>query len=98
VAWGTNDFGQLGTGDTTYYTQPRMVQGLDHFSVADISAGGWHSLALSAEGHVYTWGRGEYGRLGLNDPKGLTRMRPTLVPALENHRVVQVWLRLLSLH
>lgn len=55
LAWGTNDFGQLGTGDTTYATEPSMTVGLDDVSVADISAGGWHSLALSSEGTMYTW-------------------------------------------
>lgn len=55
LAWGTNDFGQLGTGDTTYATEPTLTVGLDDVSVADISAGGWHSLALSSDGKVYTW-------------------------------------------
>ena len=57
LAWGTNDFGQLGTGDTAYAIEPRRVVGLDDVSVADIAAEGWHSLALSAKGEVYTWGR-----------------------------------------
>lgn len=90
LSWGTNDFGQLGTGDTTYATEPRLVVGLDQINVADISAGGWHSLVLSADGEVYTWGRGEYGRLGLNDQKGVSRVRPCLVPGLTGHRVIQV--------
>jgi alpha-tubulin suppressor-like RCC1 family protein len=90
LAWGTNDFGQLGTGDTAYTPQPRQVAGLDAVCVADIAAEGWHSLALSAEGEVYTWGRGEYGRLGLNDPKGAAQVRPKLVPGLQGHRVIQV--------
>lgn len=45
--WGINDFGQLGTGTTDYATEPQRVQGLDDVPVADVSAGGWHSLALS---------------------------------------------------
>lgn len=61
-AWGINDFGQLGTGSTTYETQPAKVVGLPEGGAADIAAGGWHSLALSSEGGVFVWGRGEYGR------------------------------------
>ena len=61
-AWGINDFGQLGTGSTTYETQPAPVAGLPEGGAADIAAGGWHSLALSSEGGVFVWGRGEYGR------------------------------------
>lgn len=30
-----------------------------------IAAGANHAMALSAEGHVYSWGHGELGRLGL---------------------------------
>lgn len=61
-AWGINNFGQLGTGSTTYETQPAKVVGLPAGGAADIAAGGWHSLALSSEGDVFVWGRGEYGR------------------------------------
>ena len=87
--WGTNDFGQLGTGDTAYAVEPRLTVGLEDIDIADIAAGGWHSLGLSSTGVVYTWGRGEYGRLGLNDPKGTARMRPCKVPGLSQHVVVQ---------
>jgi alpha-tubulin suppressor-like RCC1 family protein len=90
LAWGTNDFGQLGTGDTAYSPQPRHTAGLAGVRVADVAAEGWHSLALSVEGEVYTWGRGEYGRLGLNDPKGAAQVRPKLVPGLQGHRIIQV--------
>jgi alpha-tubulin suppressor-like RCC1 family protein len=89
LAWGTNDFGQLGTGDTAYTSQPRHTTGLSRVPIADIAAQGWHSLALSANGEVYTWGRGEYGRLGLNDPKGASHVRPTKVPGLQGHAVIQ---------
>ena len=33
--------------------------------------------------------RGEYGRLGLNDPKGAAQVRPRLVPGLASHRIIQ---------
>jgi hypothetical protein len=36
------------------------------------------------------WGRGEYGRLGLGDRSGSSRLRATLVKAMEGHKVVQV--------
>jgi len=37
------------------------------------------------------WGRGEYGRLGLGDKGGSSRLRPCKVKAIESHRVVQVY-------
>ncbi len=58
--------------------------------VADIAAGGWHSCALSSAGEVYVWGRGEYGRLGLGDRSGSSKLRPHKVRGLESHVVVQV--------
>lgn len=50
LAWGINDYGQLGNGTTTYETTPTRVLGLEEVSIADIAAGGWHSLALSDSG------------------------------------------------
>lgn len=50
LAWGINDFGQLGNGSTFYETSPTKVVGLEDIRVADIVAGGWHSLALTTEG------------------------------------------------
>lgn len=47
-------------------------------------------MALSARGEVYVWGRGEYGRLGLSDPTGSSKLRAKRVASLEGHVVVQV--------
>lgn len=78
--WGINDYGQLGHGNTRYSTSPKRVVDINEVEIVDIAAGGWHSVALSNEGRVYTWGRGEYGRLGLGDKTGSSRLRPQLVP------------------
>ena len=39
---------------------------------------------------VFVWGRGEYGRLGLGDRSGSSKLRATHVKAMEGHSVVQV--------
>jgi trimeric autotransporter adhesin len=57
-----------GTGRTRvqrFQLRPRCVQGLPQRSPAvAIAAGGWHGLALTASGSVYSWGRNSSGQLG----------------------------------
>ncbi|KAJ6796766.1 ultraviolet-B receptor UVR8-like [Iris pallida] len=89
-AWGNNEYGQLGTGDTQPRSQPIPVQGLSGLKLVDIAAGGWHSTALSDEGEVYAWGRGEHGRLGFGDNDKSSKMVPQKVNLLVGEDIVQV--------
>ncbi|XP_047310934.1 ultraviolet-B receptor UVR8-like [Impatiens glandulifera] len=88
-AWGNNEYGQLGTGDTQPRSQPIPVQRLAGLVLVDIAAGGWHSSALTNEGEVYSWGRGEHGRLGFGDDKS-SKMVPQKVLLLVDEEIVQV--------
>lgn len=88
-AWGNNEYGQLGTGDTQPRSQPIPVQGLSGLTLVDIAAGGWHSTALTDDGEVYGWGRGEHGRLGFGDDKS-SKMVPQRVQLLVGEDIVQV--------
>ncbi|AQK52430.1 putative regulator of chromosome condensation (RCC1) family protein isoform X1 [Zea mays] len=88
-AWGNNEYGQLGTGDTQPRSQPIRVEGLSDLSLVDIAAGGWHSTALTIDGEVYAWGRGEHGRLGFGDDKS-SHMVPLKVELLAGEDIVQV--------
>ncbi|KAK4876051.1 hypothetical protein RN001_012473 [Aquatica leii] len=64
-AWGSNSYGQLGVGPLTCESPyPQMIDGLYHVSVVKIAAGQYHSMALAADGCVYTWGWGIHGQLG----------------------------------
>lgn len=59
---------------------------MDAFSgifVRDVSAGSSHSAAITSDGELYTWGLGEYGRLGHGD--AYTNNKPKLVRALFMH-------------
>jgi alpha-tubulin suppressor-like RCC1 family protein len=62
VAWGEDEFGQLGDGTTERSNVPVAVTGLT--GVKAISAGGGHSLALLSNGTVMAWGDNEGGQLG----------------------------------
>jgi alpha-tubulin suppressor-like RCC1 family protein len=62
-SWGGNAYGQLGTGNTESHDRPQLLS-IEVEYLRDISAGGSHSMALSNDGEVFTWGLGEGGRLG----------------------------------
>ncbi|ESQ16056.1 MAG: hypothetical protein N838_06905, partial [Thiohalocapsa sp. PB-PSB1] len=67
VAWGDNDYGQLGDGFTVDRRVP--VQVIDAFGtpvdgMSALAAGEWHSLALASGGDVLAWGRNNLGQLG----------------------------------
>ena len=66
-AWGLNDYGQLGTGNTESVYAPTLVPVLRNKNTTRISAGSEHGLALSKEGFVWSWGHNEGGQLGLSD-------------------------------
>lgn len=74
--WGLNNYGQLGTGNTTFYSSPTQV-GTDT-NWKEISCGGDFSLATKNNGTLWSWGRGVDGRLGLG-PDLSNRTSPTQV-------------------
>ena len=71
---GSEEYGQCGTGQTgerlekanrvTFGTLTTLqrVRGLD--AIKQIACGTNHTVALAADGNVFTWGFGAYGRLG----------------------------------
>lgn len=64
-AMGLNNHDQLGTGGDEIATIPKPVKGLPKdIKIKTCALGQHHSAMLTDDGHVYTWGRGEYGQLG----------------------------------
>ncbi|HQY46300.1 MAG TPA: FG-GAP-like repeat-containing protein, partial [Usitatibacteraceae bacterium] len=61
--WGSNAYGELGDGTTTYRTTPVAVSGLSSGVVA-VSVGAGHSCALTQAGGVKCWGNNSFGQLG----------------------------------
>ncbi|MFA5333400.1 MAG: FG-GAP-like repeat-containing protein [Candidatus Nanoarchaeia archaeon] len=62
MCWGRNDYGQLGTGDTTLSNVPVYVSGGYNFS--EIASGDEYSCGLLTNGSVMCWGSGSNGHLG----------------------------------
>ncbi|KAI8430357.1 hypothetical protein MSG28_000652, partial [Choristoneura fumiferana] len=55
-SWGNGRKLQLGHGNLTNIESPTLIEALAGVTITQISAGGWHSLALSEFGDVYAWG------------------------------------------
>ncbi|XP_078385864.1 putative E3 ubiquitin-protein ligase HERC3 [Cetorhinus maximus] len=88
-AWGQNTYGQLGLG-TKGGSQhsPQCVTSLTEMPVAQITAGGEHSFALSLSGAVFGWGRNNHGQLGLQDTED--RDKPNYVKQLECKKTIHI--------
>lgn len=67
-SFGKNDLGQLGSGDNVNKNEPVPVKYAnstdDLKNIKQISSGYSHSVALSNDGKVYTWGANTAGQLG----------------------------------
>ncbi len=90
-AWGDNDEGQLGLGDAATMDfddvdrlTPERVPGLE--DVVAVVRGYDHSMALDAQGNVWTFGDNGDGQLGLGDEQ--SRDVPTQLPSLTH--IVQI--------
>lgn len=69
--WGQNTHGQLGVGSQTTLTpKPQLVERIKGIPLAQIAAGGAHSMCVSLSGAVFSWGKNSFGQLGLGDTKG----------------------------
>ncbi|CAH0475830.1 unnamed protein product [Peronospora belbahrii] len=90
VAFGRNDHGQLGLNGTSepvlYPT--RLAPPLDRAVVPQLSCGYHHTAIVTEDGAVYTFGRNDYGQLGLGHK--LHMARPTIVKSLSRMRINQV--------
>uniref|UniRef100_A0A7S4U961 C2 domain-containing protein n=1 Tax=Guillardia theta TaxID=55529 RepID=A0A7S4U961_GUITH len=63
-SWGSGINWALGHGGTEDTFTPKMVAMLEADPCVSVSAGGYHSAAVSATGRIYTWGRNFVGQLG----------------------------------
>ncbi|MEV5576693.1 Ig-like domain repeat protein [Spirillospora sp. NPDC052269] len=75
LATGMNSSRQLGDGTTTNRLVPVRPLLPEGVTVTQVSAGIYHSLALTSDGRVLAWGSNDYGRLG----DGTTTPRTTYV-------------------
>ncbi|XP_029622148.1 probable E3 ubiquitin-protein ligase HERC3 [Salmo trutta] len=87
--WGQNSSGQLGLGKGEPSTlSPQPVKSLSGIPLAQITAGGDHSFALSLSGAVFSWGKNSTGQLGLGDT--IDRPAPAPVDCLNLKKTITV--------
>jgi E3 ubiquitin-protein ligase HERC2 len=87
-SWGDGDFGKLGRGGSEGCSLPQNVEKLNGSGVTQIECGAQFSLALSRSGQVWTWGKGDYFRLGHGNDQHIRK--PAVVESLRGKKIVHV--------
>ncbi len=76
--WGTNESGELGNGTLAPVLTPTQISLPGNITATAIAAGQYFSLAIGADGNLYSWGDNNAGQLGNGT---LDNVRtPTAVP------------------
>ncbi len=84
VAYGDNDYGQLGVGDFEARTEPTVVALPDGEIIIQILVGNnKYTLVLCESGNVYAWGSNSVGQLGVGDFKNREKPTAVALPAEE---------------
>ena len=76
-SWGHGGLGQLGLGNTSYYSSPKQVGALTTWSIPGgdqngNSASGRTSFGLATDGTLWAWGENNEGQLGRNNRTNYT--------------------------
>jgi len=79
-SWGWNKFGQLGLGHNNDTCSPCEVKLPSNRKVRKLASGWRHTMVVTENGELYSWGRGVNGQLGLNST--VDANSPREVPAL----------------
>eukprot|EP01022_Parablepharisma_sp_SALTPOND_P011884 TRINITY_DN1513_c0_g1_i1.p1 TRINITY_DN1513_c0_g1~~TRINITY_DN1513_c0_g1_i1.p1 ORF type:complete len:1386 (+),score=114.51 TRINITY_DN1513_c0_g1_i1:1826-5983(+) len=63
--WGNGESGLLGHENCDSLAVPTVVSSLEGTHIKAVECGGLHTVALSNDGRLFTWGRAEGGQLGI---------------------------------
>ena len=68
-SWGYGSEGQTGHSTVFHIKTPRKIDYFDHMKVTSVTCGASWSMATTQSGHLYAWGYGDGGWLGIQPPK-----------------------------
>ena len=85
-AWGNNDSGQLGIGNTTNQSAPVKINGLTNVQNIDFENGSIY--AITKTGDVYVWGNNDSGQLGIGNTDEI--WEPVKINALANIEMLYI--------
>lgn len=90
-AWGNNQYGQLGDGsnhDALYPVAVGLTKKLANLRWAYVAAGRFHTLAITDDGRIYTWGSNRFGQLGEEHDTQHNLPEPLALP---QHLAIERW-------
>lgn len=71
LMFGMNDCGQLGLDHTQHQHTPQLVDALSSQVIVKVACGLYHTVAVTAGGEVYAFGKNDYGQLGLGHARNV---------------------------
>lgn len=88
--WGKGRYGRLGHGDSEDQMRPKLVDTLLGHRVIDVACGSGdaQTLCITDDDCVWSWGDGDYGKLGRGGSEGCKI--PVKVDALTGQAVIKV--------
>jgi alpha-tubulin suppressor-like RCC1 family protein len=90
LLWGSNKEYQLALGMDSkidYREVPEVIE--MKWVIKDVQCGHEHTLALTEDGKVLSWGNGTMGQLGLRD-RGTDAAFPTLVETIATKKIISI--------
>uniref|UniRef100_A0A6B2KW11 Protein kinase domain-containing protein n=1 Tax=Arcella intermedia TaxID=1963864 RepID=A0A6B2KW11_9EUKA len=83
--FGENSFGQLGLACKETQFRPRLVAAFGEKKVVDVECGLYHTMVLTDNGQLYSFGSNSYGQLGLGTT--FDHDSPQLVSFFSNKKI-----------
>ncbi|CAG9464121.1 unnamed protein product [Pedinophyceae sp. YPF-701] len=87
-SWGWGDFGRLGHGHSNDVFVPLQISSLSGIAIKRVACGDNHTMAITANGTLFAFGRNQNGQLGLGHTEDV--LTPTIVENLKDTRVGDV--------